>query len=115
VSNILIKYAKDLRKNMTGVERFFWQRIKNKQLGFKFRRQQRIGSYIVDFVCLEKRLIIELDGGQHNEDRNIEKDVSRDKWLEGEGYIIFRFWNNEVLENIEGVVEKIHSYLSPSP
>ncbi len=72
--------------------------------GLKFRRQQPIGSYIVDFVCFSKMLVIEVDGGQHAEN---EKDKQRDAWLRGEGFKVLRFWNNEVLQNIEGVLETI--------
>ena len=73
--------------------------------GFKFRRQQPIGNYIVDFVCFENRIVIEVDGGQHAIEK--EKDSERTKWLESQGFKILRFWNNEVLMNIEGVLEVI--------
>ncbi len=72
-------------------------------MGNKFRRQHPIGDYIVDFVNLENKLIIEIDGGQHNQEQTREKDAQRTEWLEGEGYRILRFWNNDVLTNIEGV------------
>lgn len=71
--------------------------------GVKFRRQHPIGGYIVDFVSLYKKLIIEIDGGQHNEEQIKDKDEQRTRWLEGEGYRVLRFWNNDVLTNIEGV------------
>ncbi len=73
--------------------------------GLKFRRQRPIGDYIVDFICLEKQIVIELDGGQHAEETN--KDNERDKSLSGRGYKVLRFWNNEVLTNTEGVLELI--------
>jgi very-short-patch-repair endonuclease len=81
---------------------------------FKFRRQQPIGQYIVDFVSFEKRLVIELDGSQHAIAK--EKDKNRDRWLNQEGYVVLRFWDNEVFENLEGVLETIRRrLLSPSP
>jgi very-short-patch-repair endonuclease len=76
---------------------------------FKLRRQQPIGSYIVDFICFEKRLIIELDGSQHMQ--QIEKDYTRDKWFEEHGYIVLRFWDNELFENINGVLNSIRQNL----
>jgi len=82
--------------------------------GFKFRRQQPIDSYIVDFVCLGNRIIIELDGGQHATQK--EEDIERDTYLRQHGFSILRFWNNEVLQNINGVLEVIReSCLSPAP
>jgi very-short-patch-repair endonuclease len=81
--------------------------------GYKFRRQEPIGGCIVDFVCQEKLIIIEVDGGQHSVEQ--ERDHKRDKWLEGLGYKILRFWNNEVLTNIEGVLEIIRNTLNHPP
>lgn len=75
--------------------------------GLKFRRQRPIGKYFIDFVCLEKKLIIEIDGSQHNEESNKMVDNVRTNWLENEGYNIIRFWNNEILENINGVADQI--------
>jgi very-short-patch-repair endonuclease len=105
---------------LTDAENYLWRHIRFRQIsGHKFRRQRPIGPYIVDFVCLEKKLVIELDGGQHNE--NQASDVKRDTWLRSEGYEILRFWNNDVLKNIDGVMEVIaknlHNtpYLNPSP
>jgi very-short-patch-repair endonuclease len=80
--------------------------------GYKFRRQQPIGNYIVDFVCLEKRLIVELDGGQHAES---DYDAKRDAWLSEQGFSVLRFWNNDVLKNVEGVTERIFEKLKSSP
>lgn len=111
--------AKILRKNFTDTERLLWKYLRAKQMeGYKFRRQEPIGSYIVDFVCQEKRIIIEVDGGQHSIER--ERDSERDNWLEGQGYKVLRFWNNEVLTNTEGILEVIrnnlnHPPLNPSP
>ena len=108
--------AKQLRKKSTDTEMFLWKFLRNRQLnGFKFRRQQPIDYYIVDFVCFEKRLIIEVDGGQHSSER--EKDTERDNHLKKNGFRVLRFWNNEVFTNIEGVLEviKTHYLKSPSP
>ena len=86
--------------------------------GLKFRRQQPIGNYVVDFICLEKSLVIEVDGGQHAGNK---KDEERDAWLKSEGFKVLRFWNNEVLNNMEGVSEMIrgnclrHPPLNPLP
>ncbi|ODS32860.1 MAG: deoxyribonuclease [Candidatus Scalindua rubra] len=104
----LINIARNLRRKSTDTERFLWRHIKAKQLeGLKFRRQQPIGNYIVDFVCFEKRVIIEIDGGQHTSDAEKKKDFIRDKWFEEQGYKVLRFWNNEVLTNMNGVLEVV--------
>ena len=106
--------AKALRNNFTDTERLLWRHLRAKQMeGYKFRRQEPISSYIVDFVCQEKKIVIEVDGGQHSVER--ERDFERDKWLEGQGYKVLRFWNNEVLANIEGVLEVIRDYLNHPP
>ena len=87
--------ARDLRKNLTDAERFLWQHLRLRQMGkFKFRRQQPIDNYIVDFVCFERRLIVEIDGGHHSEQSG--QDERRDEWLKKQGFTILRFWNNEV-------------------
>lgn len=97
---------------MTDAERKLWFRIRNNQLGAKFRRQQPIGNYIVDFICFEKKLVIEIDGGEHLENK---RDEARDKWFRKQRFQILRFWNNEVLANLEGVLKIIKEKLSPSP
>jgi very-short-patch-repair endonuclease len=79
--------------------------------GVKFRRQQYIGNYFVDFISFDEKLIIEIDGGQHNESPTIEKDAQRTMWLESEGFHVLRFWNNEVLLNLNGVLLKIQEVL----
>ena len=111
--------ARELRKRQTDAERALWSELRNKQIeGVKFRRQQPIGPYIVDFVSLERKLIIEIDGGQHNERKVREEDQEREEWLKEKGYQILRFWNNDVLTNIEGVLERIKENLegkTPSP
>jgi ATP-dependent helicase HrpA/adenine-specific DNA-methyltransferase len=102
--------AKALRRQLTDAERALWSRLRNRQLDdHKFRRQVPIGPYVVDFVCFEQKLIIEIDGGQHAE--NIEQDLSRTEWLEQEGYRVIRFWNNEVLGNTDGVLQAIEKAL----
>ena len=102
----LIVFARELRKNSTIAERKLWHTLRSKNfMGLKFRRQEPIGNYIVDFVCYEKKLIVELDGGQHNEFS--EKEIPRTKALEKEGYKILRFWNSDVINNIEGVLTVI--------
>ena len=102
----IIGIAKNLRKRSTDAEILLWRHLRTKQLErLKFRRQQPIGNYIVDFVCFEKRIVIEVDGGQHVIEKY--KDNKRDKWLEGQGFKVLRFWNIEVLMNIQGVFEVI--------
>ncbi|MFQ5964287.1 MAG: endonuclease domain-containing protein [Candidatus Scalinduaceae bacterium] len=102
--------ARNLRRRSTKEERFLWRYLRAKQLeGLKFRRQQPIGKYIVDFVCFEKRLIIELDGGQHTTEIERKKDCIRDKWFTEQGFKVLRFWNNDVFKNINGILEVISS------
>ena len=102
----LTAVSRKLRRNSTEAEKFIWKHLKAKQLdGLKFKRQTPIGKYVVDFVCFEKNLIIELDGGQHAEQH--EEDIDRNYWLHSQGFKVLRFWNNEVFENIEGVLETI--------
>ncbi len=102
---------------MTDAERWLWQRLRDRELcGFKFRRQHPIGPFIIDFACVEKRLVIELDGGQHTERQEL--DASRSRYLQERGYRIIRFWNHEVLKEGESVLNAILSCLndnSPSP
>jgi very-short-patch-repair endonuclease len=98
--------ARELRNNATDVERLLWRRVRNSQLeGVKFRRQQPIETYIVDFISFEKKIVIELDGGQHAE--SSEYDEQRSACMRANGFTVVRFWNNDVLENIEGVLEII--------
>ena len=98
--------ARRLRKNLTDAERKLWHCLRMRQLeGHKFRRQVRIGPYIADFACLKAMLVIEVDGGQHAEARLY--DSRRDDFMHGQGYRVMRFWNNEVLSNIDGVWQVI--------
>ncbi|GAB2179154.1 endonuclease domain-containing protein [Dongia sp. agr-C8] len=101
-----LKRAKRLRADMTEAEKKLWYRIRLNQLGgLHFRRQVSIGDYAVDFACLTKKLVIEVDGGQH--DWLKEQDEARTRYLEARGYRVIRFWNNEVFENIDGVLHVI--------
>jgi very-short-patch-repair endonuclease len=106
--------ARRLRKHSTDTERHLWRHLRDRQMeGFKFRRQQAIGRYVVDFVNLEKKLIVELDGGQHALGPG---DKVRDEWLRAEGYKVLRFWDNQVLSDFEGVLETIrNALLTPHP
>lgn len=95
---------------MTDAEKHLWQRIRMQQLGVKFRRQHPVGSYVLDFACIDARLAIEIDGGQHAETQI--EDSLRSAWLEERGWKVLRFWNNDVLQNIEGVLAEIDCALS---
>jgi very-short-patch-repair endonuclease len=98
--------AKELRKNSTDAERALWKQLRAHRLvGYKFRRQQPVGRYVVDFVCFEKQVIVELDGGQHAE--QVAYDAERTSWLQARGFRVLRFWNHETLQNIEPIVEVI--------
>ena len=104
-----IQIARRLRVNQTDAEAVLWNRIRNRQIdGHKFVRQVPISGYICDFVCRERFLIIEADGGQHNESAT---DAIRDRRLAGDGYRVLRFWNNDVLGNLEGVLVTIQAEL----
>jgi len=109
----LTPLSRKLRNNLTDAERKLWFRLRRKQLnGYKFRRQVPIEHYIVDFLCYERRLIIELDGGQHFD--NKDKDDLRTKRLEEFGFIVKRYWNNDVINNMDGVLEDIIDALDKS-
>lgn len=109
--------ARLLRKNATDAETLLWYRLRARRLGYKFRRQHRILGYIADFSCFERRLIVELDGGQHLE--RVAYDACRTAKLERVGYRVLRFWNDEVLQQTEAVLEAIllalHEELPPHP
>jgi very-short-patch-repair endonuclease len=105
--------ARRLRRNQTDAERRLWARLRSNQLfGFKFRRQYPIAVFIVDFCCFERRLVVELDGGQHA--TRTEADQKRTNVLLSRGYHVLRFWDSEVLENIDGVLEQISQALKDS-
>jgi very-short-patch-repair endonuclease len=101
---------------MTKAEGRIWSRLRAHRFqGYSFRRQLPIGPYIVDFVCLDARLIIEIDGGQHAS-TEAKRDAKRDAWLRSQGFTIVRYWNNDVLTNLTGVLEDIAAALcQPSP
>ncbi|WP_202305199.1 endonuclease domain-containing protein [Dryocola clanedunensis] len=112
------EHIKALRQNMTPEERILWKSLRNRQFAeFKFRRQHPLRPFIVDFACLEAKLIVELDGGQHDENRRY--DEERRRWLEKRGWKVLRFWNNEFRANQEGVLMEILASLNarsiPSP
>ena len=108
--------SRQLRVSQTDAEKKLWWRLRNRQIdGCKFVRQEPIGPYICDFVCREEHLIVEVDGGQHADSA---ADKTRDEWLTSHNYRVMRFWNNDVLTNIEGVLETIVAATyreSPSP
>jgi very-short-patch-repair endonuclease len=107
-----IHVTRKLRKAMTPWERKLWQILRNHNLkNAKFRRQYKIGNYVVDFYCLAARLIIELDGGHHSEKENRRNDKVRQEFLERQGFIVLRFWNNDIDNNLQGVVEAILQHL----
>ena len=109
--------ARALRRNMTDAERLLWRSIRDRQMGgWKFRRQHPIRPFIVDFVCVERKLIIEVDGGQHA--NKVQEDASRSGYLRNKGYRLLRFWNNQVLKETEAVLDMILAALdddAPSP
>src|SRR5262245_19769083 len=106
--------ARELRNNPTDAERVLWGQLRFWQLdGYKFRRQQPLGHYIVDFVCLENRVIVELDGGQHVQQASL--DAERDRWLRDDGFTILRFWNHDVLKDVGAVKELIYKTLQSTP
>jgi len=101
--------ARQLRKNQTSQEDKLWYWLRAKHFSsLKFRRQYLIGNYIVDFCCPKKKLVIEVDGGGHNEIRQIKADKVRDEWLRSQGFKVLRIWNNEIDENLDGVLEEIY-------
>lgn len=110
----LTQIARKLRKQMTPEEHILWYHLRSKRFSnYKFRRQFPIDKYVVDFICLTKRLIVEADGGQHNQSAD---DAERDKYLSGQNFRILRFWNNDINQNLESVLQKIYNGLTnPHP
>ncbi|MGA2290386.1 endonuclease domain-containing protein [Bradyrhizobium sp.] len=101
--------AKRLRANTTPQERTLWRALKELPVeGTHFRRQAPIGPYVVDFLCPAAYLIIELDGGHHNDDETAERDRERQRWLEREGYRVVRFWNSEIAADLTAVLERVY-------
>ena len=108
--------SRHLRKNMTEAERLFWSKVRGKQLnGVQFYRQKTIGEYIVDFFCPQAKLVIEVDGSQHYQEAEIEKDMLRDDYLRAQGLKVLRFSNREVLENMAGVLETVCGQIPLDP
>ena len=107
--------AKRLRANTTPHERLLWGALKELPVdGTHFRRQAPIGPYVVDFLCPAAHLIIELDGGHHNEDETAKRDRERQLWLEQQGYRVVRFWNSEITGDLTAVLERIYVELHGS-
>src|SRR3990167_4253291 len=103
---MLKKFQKELRTNQTDAESRLWYHLRSRRFqGWKFRRQHALHGYIVDFVCLKRKLVIELDGGQHADQQAY--DNHRTHVLEKDGFKVIRFWNNDALSNLEGVLEMI--------
>jgi len=114
----LIKFAKSMRRQPTNAEAIIWATLRGARMqGFKFKRQQPIGAYIVDFVCFECGLVVEIDGGQHADD--VSADQYRTQWLQSQGFRVLRFWNNEVIERrddvLESIIRALREYPSPQP
>ena len=105
--------ARSLRRNSTDAEIILWQHLRGRRLlGYKFRRQVPVGKYIVDFLCEDQAIVIELDGGQHMEQERY--DQTRTNWLQANGFLVLRFWNNDIAENLEGVLESLFSTIEKS-
>ncbi len=103
--------ARILRRNQTDAEKQIWKHLRNRRLaGYKFRRQYSVGPYVVDFVCLERWLVVEIDGGGHME--KLQKDERRTASLESHGFTVVRFWNNDVMQNTESVLNVILEVLN---
>jgi very-short-patch-repair endonuclease len=107
-----VDFARGMRKQPTEAERVLWRHLRGEQLGDRFRRQHCAGAYVVDFACVAQRLVVEVDGGQHNGSAH---DAVRDAWLASKGWRVLRFWNNEVLGNMDGVLQVIAVALAEPP
>jgi very-short-patch-repair endonuclease len=110
------RMARELRSRATDAELILWRQLRRLETrGTHFRRQVPIGNYVADFACLAARLIVEVDGSQHAESAARRRDADRTAWLEAAGYRVIRFWNSDVAQNIEGVLDVIHAALYGSP
>lgn len=108
-----VRRSRMLRNNPTQAEKILWGALRSQQMeGYKFRRQFFIGQYITDFVCVDKKLVVEADGGQHC---NNTYDAVRDEYIKSQGYTVLRFWNNEIIDNKEGVLQVIRTILLQTP
>ncbi len=113
MKNIMQNHIRELRQNSSDAEKRLWYFLRAKRLnGYKFRRQHPIHPFVVDFVCLEKKLIIELDGGQHATQQHYDYDKDRTTFLESQGYQVIRFWNNVVFSEIRAVLDTILTALN---
>lgn len=111
-----VQRARALRRDGTDAEQRLRQHLRARQLaGHKFRRQHPLGPYVLDFVCLEKHLVVELDGGQHNAADAMAHDQNRTRWLQAQGFEVLRFWNHEVLQQTKEVLERLLQALTPTP
>ncbi|MEQ1710360.1 MAG: endonuclease domain-containing protein, partial [Hyphomicrobium sp.] len=107
--------ARQLRRNQTDAEKVLWSRLRDRQIGgWKFRRQVPFGTYVLDFYCADAKLVIEVDGGQHAEERKSHDEI-RSAFLGSEGVCVVRYWNGDVLKNIDGVIEAIYLELGQRP
>jgi very-short-patch-repair endonuclease len=104
--------VKQLRTNMTDAERRLWRVLWARSLGSKFRRQVPLGPYVVDFVCFQSKVIVELDGSQHADSKS---DMVRDQYFKDRGYRLLRFWNSDVMNNQDGILQRIVELTDPSP
>ena len=110
------EHARSLRRNQTDAEKKLWYHLRDRRLdGWKFRRQHSVGPYVLDLYCADAKLVIEVDGGQHDYDEHRNHDEKRTAYLISQGLNVMRFWNNEVMENTVGVLEAIREALGPSP
>jgi BirA family biotin operon repressor/biotin-[acetyl-CoA-carboxylase] ligase len=105
----LTPVARRLRAEMTDAERLLWSRLRGEQLGARFTKQFSIGNSVADFACRSAKLIVEVDGGQH--DRLAEADAARTRMIEAHGYSVIRYWNSDIMENLDGVLEDILRHL----
>ena len=109
--DLLKGFAKENRNNMTTAEKILWEGLRNNKTGYKFRRQHPIGDYIADFICIEKNLVIEVDGGYHNTMEQMQDDTERTIDIEKTGYTVIRFTNEDVEKNLPNVMTKIKEEL----
>ena len=111
-----IAFARRLRKELSDAEQKVWKHLRSRRFeGYKFRRQHPIGRYVADFRCIDRRLVIELDGGQHAEEMNLQKDSERTVYLNQKGFHVLRFWDNEVLNNTDTVLGQTFDWLDVTP
>lgn len=112
---VRVQNARALRRNATDAEQRLWLHLRARQLaGCKFRRQYPLGAYVLDFVCLELKLVIELDGGQHGQSQALLYDQTRTQWLQAQGFHVLRFWNHDVLQQTSEVLVQVLQALTPT-